>query len=307
MQKNVLKISAIIIVLVLLVGFSYILFFPKKSDLGLTDTNKNIHDGEYLISGKKFILKNGISEESIVPGGASKVVTKYFGNDVTGDFDMDGRDDIAFLITQNTGGSGTFYYLVASLDKGSVRIGTQAMYIGDRIAPQNLNIKDRNIVVVNYAERKAGEDFSVAPSVGKTIYAKLDSKNLQFGEVVQNFEGEADVKKMNLYMKKWNWVNTIYNNDTTISPQKENKFSLTFNKDNTFSATTDCNGIGGKYVLDNDNRIVFSDMMSTMMYCEGSQESDFRKMLENTSSFMFNSKGELVLHLKFDSGSVIFK
>jgi len=43
------------------------------------------------------------------------------------------------------------------------------------------------------------------------------------------------------------------------------------------------------------------------MYCENSQESDFTKMLNEIESYSFTSKGELMLGLKFDSGSVILK
>jgi hypothetical protein len=45
----------------------------------------------------------------------------------------------------------------------------------------------------------------------------------------------------------------------------------------------------------------------TKMYCEGSQESVFTGLLENTHSYHFTSKGELIFNLKFDSGSVIFR
>lgn len=48
-------------------------------------------------------------------------------------------------------------------------------------------------------------------------------------------------------------------------------------------------------------------MMSTLMYCEDSQEAVFSDFIQNTSSYLFTSKGELVLQLKFDSGVVIFK
>ena len=43
------------------------------------------------------------------------------------------------------------------------------------------------------------------------------------------------------------------------------------------------------------------------MYCEGSQESDFQKLLQNTGSYHFTSKGELIFDLKFDSGTVTFR
>jgi len=170
----------------------------------------------------------------------------------------------------------------------------------------NVVLKDKNILVVNYADRKTGEDFTIAPSVGKSIYLKLDPKTSQFGEVVQNFEGEAEPARMALNMKTWEWTNTIYNNDTEVKPLSDKKFTLTLNKDNTFSATTDCNGVGGKYVVDG-NKITFSKMASTLMYCENSQEADFTKMLSETQNYLFTSKGQLVFTLNFDSGSVFFR
>jgi heat shock protein HslJ len=129
---------------------------------------------------------------------------------------------------------------------------------------------------------------------------------MQFGEVAQNFEGESDASKMTLTMKTWNWVNTIYNNGSTTIPKIQDKFKLTFTKPNRFSASTDCNGVGGEYIV-TGNKIVFDKMMSTLMYCDNSQEGEFSKALGEVSSFHFTGKGELVLDLKYDSGSMLFK
>lgn len=112
--------------------------------------------------------------------------------------------------------------------------------------------------------------------------------------------------KMTLGMKTWIWTSTQYSDDKIVKPLKENKFTLTINKDNTFSATTDCNNIGGEYTT-KDNQIAFSKMMSTKMYCEGSQEADFAKMLNETQNYLFTEKGELALTLRYDSGSILFK
>ena len=135
--------------------------------------------------------------------------------------------------------------------------------------------------------------------LGAGLYFFYSSRN---EEVVIN---NPDNSEMTLGMKTWNWVNTIYNNDTTTTP-KTNKFAITFKADKTFSATTDCNGVGGEYTV-KDNKITLTKMMSTMMYCEGSQEQDYSKMLSKVQSYMFTSKGELVLMLKYDTGSMIFK
>jgi hypothetical protein len=114
------------------------------------------------------------------PGSASKTVTKYFGNDVSGDFDKDGRIDNAFLITQETGGSGVFFYVVALLDRGNEKVGTEAYFLGDRIAPQNSLVSDAEELIINFATRKEGESYDVMPSIGKSLYLVLDPNTLVF-------------------------------------------------------------------------------------------------------------------------------
>ncbi len=303
-MKNSIKLFGVLFVLLALV---LLVYFAKtkntKSGENISNTYKNT---TYTIGGEKVTLKDGVSKVPAAPGSASFVTTNYFGNEVNADFDADGRQDVAFLLTQNTGGTGTFYYLVATLNKETGYVGSDAIFLGDRIAPQTTEIKENNIIVVNYAERKPGESFAEIPSVGKSIWLKLDPASLQFGEVVQNFEGEVDINRMNLTMKTWDWLSASYNDGKVILPKVTGKFTLTFKKDGTFSATTDCNAMSGKYSTKNKS-IAFSNVMSTLMACEGSQEEDFSKMVLDSTSYHFTNRGELVLNIKFDSGSVIFK
>ena len=309
----------IFVVALLFVGMNFLPpphnFVPKGNDEAKVELAKNYLDATYVLDGREIKLTNGVSEIEVAPGSASKTITRYFGNEVKHDLDDDGREDIAFLLTQETGGSGTFFYVVAALNTPSGYIGSDAVLLGDRIAPQTTHMEEeeidggtrrQNVIVVNYAVRLPGEPMTARPSMGKSIWLKLDPKTMQFGEVAQNFEGEADSARMTLGMKKWNWVSTSYNNDQTIVPKKENIFSLTLKSDGSFSATTDCNGVGGNYEV-NGSQITFSKMISTMMYCDGSQESEFLKMLRDTQSYHFTSKGELVFSLKFDSGSFVFR
>ena len=317
-MKKILIILGVVILMI--VGFGIYKFNFTNDDIYVADNNGkiqqiNTHDGVYKIAVQKVTLANGISEVPAAPGSASKIITKYFGNDLKHDINDDGVMDDIFLVTQDTGGSGVFYYVVALVSTPSGTVGSEGFLLGDRIAPQSINIDEgktvkgtnrQNVVVVNYAERKAGEAFTVAPSVGKSIWLKLDPKTMEWGVVEQNFEGESSPTKVTLGMKKWEWVKTLYSDDKLVTPLKPGKFSLTLKDDKTFSASTDCNGIGGEYTV-KDNNISFNKMMSTLMYCEGSQEGEYSKMLEQTQSYLFTSKGELVLTLKYDSGSVFFK
>jgi len=152
-------------------------------------------DTEYRIEGARVQLKNGNAETEAAPGSASSVTTRYFGNDFKTDLDNDGREDVVFLLTQETGGSGTFFYVVAARNTDRGYVGSDAYPLGDRIAPQGFgmspNPRHKNVVVVTYADRAASEPMTAQPSIGKSVYLKLDPVSMQWGIVEPDFEGES--------------------------------------------------------------------------------------------------------------------
>ncbi len=304
MKKTIILL--ILVVVVLAGGFySWKMLNKKEPSPSPAPAQADYKNASYTIDGEAVKLVNGISEVESAPGSASKTITKYFGNEVRKDLGGDGREDIAFLLTQERGGSGTFFYVVAALNTENGYMGSHAVLLGDRISPQTTESGPGKSIIVNYADRAQGEPMTTPPSFGKSLRLILDIPSMQFGVVAEDFEGEADPARMTLFMNTWKWVRAQYNDGKVITPKKDS-FTLTFKNDGSFSATTDCNGIGGNYTA-TKSTIIFGKMMSTKMYCEGSQEADFQKLLENTGAYLFTSKGELVLNLKFDSGSVYFR
>jgi|GEM_PF-1512415 len=102
----------------------------------------------------------------------------YFGNEAKGDLNDDTVPDIAFLITYAGGGSGTFYYVVVALQNAAGRYnGSNAVLLGDRVAPQTSEVRN-GILIVNYADRKPGEPFTSQPSVGVSKYIIFDGVDL---------------------------------------------------------------------------------------------------------------------------------
>ncbi|MBC7836194.1 hypothetical protein H7X87_00235 [Acetobacteraceae bacterium] len=152
-------------------------------------------NAQYVIDGQHIKLEDGKAESEAAPGSASKIVTRYFGNELSTDLNDDGRDDIIFLLTQETGGSGIFHYVVAALNTERGYIGSDGYLLGDRIAPQTIEIspnpRHKNVIVANYADREVGQPMTMQPSVGKSVFLKLDSVSMQWGIVEPSFEGES--------------------------------------------------------------------------------------------------------------------
>jgi heat shock protein HslJ len=261
---------------------------------------------EYVVNEQRIRLVDGVAETEVAPGSASRTVTRYFGNEVRHDLNGDVELDVVFLLTQETGGSGVFYYVVAALAAPDGFVGSHAVFLGDRIAPQTLEVRANDIIVVNYAERAPGESFAVAPSVGKSLWLKLDPETLQFGEVAQDFEGEADPATMQLDMKTWIWESARRSDGTEVKPRQPEAFTLRFDAGGGFSATTDCNQFTGGYTFDGAS-LRFSAIAATQMYCEGSQERDFSALLSDTVASHFTARGRLVLELAGAGGTASFR
>jgi heat shock protein HslJ len=306
MKKNILY----VFVFCLLLISAYIFYVKDHSTNKSTESTSAVvaldpKNMSYTIENDVFTLVNGVAKNSSANKSAPSPTLQLFGEPVYGDLNTDGKNDAAVLLVHNPGGSGTFYYAVLILSSAASYNVTNALLLGDRIAPQTVNIIDSR-AVYNYAERKANEPMTTQPSVGRSMYVHIDPNTGEIGELAHNFEGEADPNKMSLGMKKWEWVTTETNDGTVVKPRVAGKFSLTFGTDGQVSIGTDCNSMSSKYTA-KDKTLVFGPIMSTKMYCEGSQEDVFARNLENIASYFFTSKGELILEIKYDSGTMTFK
>ena len=146
----------------------------------------------YLIEGKAVGLMDGRSELPAAPGSAIKTRTVVMGQPVYGDMDGDGVEDAVLLLTHDPGGSGTFVYLAVAINANGRYQGTNAVLLGDRIAPMNIGIRN-GAVVVNYTDRRPEEPMNATPSVDQTTVLVLNNDQLieiaPPGEKNRIFEG----------------------------------------------------------------------------------------------------------------------
>lgn len=125
------------------------------------------------IDDQSFDLKDGVAELPAAPGSAARNTLRMVGDPVSGDVNGDGRPDAALLLRNDAGGSGTFYYAVLAVNDGGSYHATNAVALGDRIAPESVNLVDGRFVY-RFLERKPGEPLSAEPTVQKSVGVSLD-------------------------------------------------------------------------------------------------------------------------------------
>lgn len=184
MKRNIL-IGVVVTIILLIAGFFVLndYIYQQKQGSAATPPKAqagNLRNQTYVIEGKAITLMDGHSVVEAAPGSASKVETEYFGNEAIGDVNADGKDDVVFLLSQSTGGTGLFYYAVAALKSENGYTMTNAFLVGDRIAPQTTEIYSGEIHV-NFAERNKGESMTTPPSVGATLLLKVTPQGVLEG------------------------------------------------------------------------------------------------------------------------------
>ncbi|MDP2598321.1 MAG: hypothetical protein Q8P49_00650 [Candidatus Liptonbacteria bacterium] len=157
MKKN----GFVPLVVIVFLGLLVVFIFPPVKTVARQFDPMN---ATYTIGNMRVALENGSAQIEAAPGSASKIVTRVFGGLAVGDINGDHIPDAAFILAQDLGGSGTFYYTVAALNTIRGAKGTNAILLGDRIAPKSLEIRNGK-VIVNYAQRRWGEPMTAGPSV----------------------------------------------------------------------------------------------------------------------------------------------
>ena len=165
-----------IFVLIIGVGIGFIIAkqLPKKDVVNVGE-NFNQLNATYIIENQSITLADGFSDKEVIPGSTSKIKTIKWNEPINGDLNADGIDDATFILTQNSGGSEVFYYVVATINDLTDKktIGTNGVLLGDRISLQNMSIKN-GVITVNYADRKKEEPMTEQPSVGISKHFVLD-------------------------------------------------------------------------------------------------------------------------------------
>jgi len=137
-----------------------------------------VEDSIFVIDGEPVTLADGYAIVMDAPDSAAATVTRLFGEPVAADLDADGDMDAAVLISVDSPGSGTFYYAAAAIKEDWGFRGTEAFLLGDRVAPQTLEVRDA-VIIANYADRNPGEPMTARPSLGVSKYLRIEGGELK--------------------------------------------------------------------------------------------------------------------------------
>lgn len=137
----------------------------------------------YIIEGSAVELVEGVSRATDIPGSSPTVETRHMGDPLRKDLNGDGREDIAHILTQERGGTGTFFYLVAALASESGLTGSGGYLLGDRILAGGLESGPGLSLDLHIIDRGPGDPMSAAPSVTRTLRLLLDPEEMNFDTV----------------------------------------------------------------------------------------------------------------------------
>lgn len=145
------------------------LFYFFKNDGGeINTTNPSGQTGSFQPdpSSTSFIFDDGTITLS---GGKSE--NEETGEEISlleerafGDINSDKKNDAVVFLARSGGGSGVFIYAAAYVSGPVNYKGSNAVFLGDRIAPQTISVNN-GTVTVYYLDRGEDEPFASEPTV----------------------------------------------------------------------------------------------------------------------------------------------
>jgi copper homeostasis protein (lipoprotein) len=160
----------------------------------------------------------------------------------------------------------------------------------------------------NYSWNEAGNTITLlnseAPNqyfVGENVLFHLDANGKRIeGDLANKYRlnkseneiyppsPQRVVEDSKIQFIRWQLVKL---NNKPVTKKTDKPYFMHLIKDNQFSAFAGCNNLFGQYKLEDNNKISFSKIASTMMACEDMlTEQEFAKVLEIVDNYNFDGK-----------------
>ena len=162
------------------------------------------------------------------------------------------------------------------------------------LKPSDYGTTSKSVIAsVNTDMKNITKDFSsIVKNVRRPVNMPTSSRKVV---------GNGTTTPSPLFGTSWVWVSGTANGGAMTVPTGS-RFVLSFGEDNHMHSTTDCNTLNGTYTAASGTFSV-GPMMSTMMFCEGSQENVYGALLGKATSYTLNGSS---LTLVSASGTLTF-
>ena len=269
-------------------------FSAGREDIAAIDPGSLSYRLTSMPSGRVTLVR-GQYRAPAAPGSASEIITTLTDKRAFGS--VHGRESGAVVLATSLGGSGTFYEL-ALLSRGAKGWeNADTVLLGDRVNVHRVGIENDHVVVSMTAH--GPQDPSCCPTLEVTKRFAIKENRL-----VPETEGAA-AGEGQIIGPVWQWVRTIFNNDTKTVPDKPENYTVRFLENGTIAVKADCNQKGGTYTKE-AKKLAIKITHSTMAACEpGSLEDTFVRDLTGGAGFFFKD-GDLFIDLKYDTGTMRF-
>ncbi|MGM0438918.1 MAG: META domain-containing protein [Patescibacteria group bacterium] len=171
-----------------------------------------------------------------------------------------------------------------------------------------LNLNDDREITADLVVSASGAKYESGEVVfwnkGNEAFLEEDGETTFDNCTTEDFNNSQNDEEINEELVgDWQWINTTYSDGEEVAPESD-EFILTINEDGSMSATTDCNSVRGSFETE-DSKIEFLSPATTKMHCEDSLEDEFLRVLNDSNTYLFED-GQLVITIKYDSGSAFF-
>ena len=240
-------------------------------------------------------IKGGEYRAPAAPDSASEVIVKLTDRKAFGT--VQGRDAGAVILVTSLGGTGSFYELALLSRRPEGWENTDTVLLGDRVRVHGVRIENDQVVAAMTAH--GPDDPLCCPTIEVSKRFMVRDERL-----VPVSEGSAD-EGPQIVGTVWQWVQTLYGNDTKAVPAKRENYTVRFLENGSVAVKADCNLKGGTYSL-GGRKLSIQITHSTMAACEaGSLEERFVRDLTG-GSVVFMKDGDLFIDLEYDSGTMRF-
>ena len=180
MKNEIIGILMIVLILVCVALYMGISQGPQgpRENIELPPSPNSPKNATYRIDDREITLTDGYASIELATDSASRLETRIEGDPYIADLNEDGYTDSVLILTQNGGGSGTFYYVaVAFADGENAFQGSNALYLGDRIVVDNVTFAD-GVITVAYTSHSDEQAMTDEPDTKRNLYVTLSGATI---------------------------------------------------------------------------------------------------------------------------------